>query len=154
MIFGIPCWWHRLARSWRSRLPHMALSIVLTLLHWVAFGYEMYIADTYWRPRKAIQHRPRETTDTLVLMVLLFLSGATTYSLAVVYFYNLKNRFLGLSTRLVPQVEFQPEGEQENIGPTGIDWIYTNIFLLVGTLDVALMLSADQNYVFFDFCGI
>lgn len=130
----------------------MTLSIIAALLHWGAFGYEMYIAHTYWRKNKS--KLPYEPTDTLMLMILLFLSGSVTYSLAVAYFYNPKNKFYKTSTRLVPRVEFKPDGEQEERAPNETDWIYTNIFLLIGTVDVAVMYAADQENVFFDFCGI
>ena len=98
---------------------------------------------------------PREPFGTLVLMVLLFFSGSITYTLAVAYFYNPKNKFLASTTRLLPRIEFRPDGEQEEIGPNKTDWFYTSIFLLVGTLDVVIMVVADYHgNVFFNFCGI
>ena len=111
----------------------------------------MYTAKVHWRSKE----KPREPTDALVLMILLFFSGSCTFTLAVVYFYNPRNKFLGPSTKLIPKIEFKPEGYHEDVGPSGKDWLYMAGFLLLGTLDVVMMcFGAFYFDAFFNFYGI
>ena len=113
--------------------------------------YEMYIAKVHW----SSDEKPQAPTDVLFLLVLLFLSGACSYTLAVGYFYNPKNKFVGHSTRLLPKIDFKPEDHQQDIGPAGKDWLYMYGFMLLGTIDVAMMSTGDfYSNAFFSFYGI
>lgn len=151
MIFGIPCKWYNMENTWASRLPYMIASIALVLSYWCCFGYEMYIVKVYWRG----EQKPREPTDALVVMVLLFLSGTITFTLAIYYFYNPKSKFVGHFTKLVPKVKFQPDGIQQDIGPSEKDWVYTYRFFLLGTTTVAMTALGDFYFnAFFNFYGI
>ena len=101
----------------------------------------MYIVKTYLRAENA---DPREPTDTLIIMILINMSEACTFTLAVAFFFNPKNRFQGPLTSLIPKVEFK----------SGKDWIFTNIFLCFGTITVVMMYYADLNNAFFNYYGI
>ena len=130
----------------------MTLSIIMVILHWSCFGYEMYTAKVHWRS----DEKPREPTDALVLMILVFFSGSCTYTLAVVYFYNPKNKFTGLSTKLIPKIAFKPDGHQDiAIGPSEKDWLKMTGFLFLGTVTVVMMcFGAFYFDAFFNFYGI
>ena len=152
VMFGMPCNWHNAERSWFGRLPYMTLSIMFALLNWFCFGYIMYTAKVHWRGSE----KPREPTDALVLMILLFFSGSCTYTLALHYFYNPKNTFTGSSTRLIPKIEFKPDGNQNvGLGPSGKDWLYMTTFLFLGTVVVVMMcFGAFYFDAFFNFYGL
>ena len=148
IVYGIPFHW---ATS-DTGCKVMLISVSFALFHWCAFGYEMHIVKTYW---SADSSGPKEPVETLVLTISLVFSGAISYTLAVAYFYNPQNKFNGSSTVLVPKVLFTPNGQQEDIGPSEKDWLYTYTFFTAGTLSVIFVCYCAFGLdVFLNFYGL
>ena len=151
-MYGIPpCWPRTGRRSW----CFMALSVLLVILQWSAFCFDMYCVKVYWRGDR----KPNIPNETLLLLISLNLSGACSFTLALSYFYNTKNRFHLSSSKLIPKFDFQPrehvQQDDVSITLTTKDWLYTHLFMFVGLSIVALvMFCAFALNVFFDFYGL
>lgn len=150
IMYGIPpCWPQARGRYF------VFFSLLLVILQWCAFGFDMYCVKVYWRGNL----KPNIPNETLLLLISLNLSGACSFTLAISYFYNKGNRFHLSSCKLIPKFDFHvnEHGQEDaaSITLTNKDWLYTLLFLFVGLFIVALVLfCAFALNVFFDFYGL
>lgn len=133
----------------------MLFSVLLVILQWCAFGFDMYCVKVYWRGNM----KPNIPNETLLLLISMNLSGACSFTLALSYFYNTRNRFHLSVCKLIPRFDFHvcehAQEEEATITLTTKDWLYTYLFLFVGLIIVALVLfCAFGLNVFFDFYGL
>jgi len=112
----------------------------------------MHCVKTYWMGKN---YSPTIPTETLILVIPLNISGAISFTLIMWYFYNPKNEFTHSKTRLVPYIEYMPEGFQRDVGPSKNDWKYVNIALLLGIVGVLLFIFVDFKFnIVFDYPGL
>ncbi|XP_032222653.2 uncharacterized protein LOC116604430 isoform X1 [Nematostella vectensis] len=146
IVYGVPlqC---ILDRTTRPRWHFSAVSTLMLFIQWGSFGTEMSMVLCVWK--KTIPF------ETLTLMVLLVLSGASTFTLFLLYFYNPTYIFgkRGEST-ISPEFSFEPEGRHVTLAMTRKKWARVSGFLVLGAVGVAFMVFCDAENTFFDFYGI
>lgn len=153
IFYAIPPNWPR-GSSWQ-RIPNFSMvpSIIVAVFIWMAFGMEMRITKVLWTQSHA-DHR-QLPFGSVLLVVLLVLSSTVSFTVMIMYFFNPRNRFHHSSSKLIPGFEFSPLGEQQDVQPNKMDWLFVNLFLVfaITGLGVALY-NALQVNIFFSFTDL
>eukprot|EP00112_Aurelia_sp_Birch-Aquarium-sp1_P002596 Seg1289.5 transcript_id=Seg1289.5/GoldUCD/mRNA.D3Y31 product="hypothetical protein" protein_id=Seg1289.5/GoldUCD/D3Y31 len=135
---------------------YSTITIILMLLQWSSFMSYIYFVNTYWNDEK---YGPTMPTVVKFIQMGLIASCAFNLTLGAWFLYSKSANFTrhdGGGISIIPQVRFSLPGNPNlDLPLKPKDWLFTNIFLLVGFMFSSVVIFIDFEYnTFYDFPGM
>ena len=153
ICYGIiaPCF-----KNHAKKKRYSTITISIMILQWSSFISYIYFVNTYWNNEK---YGPTMPTVVKFIQMGLIASCAFNLTLGAWFLYSKSANFTrcdGGGISVIPQVNFSLPGNTNlDVPLKPKDWLFTNIFLVVGFILSSVVIFIDFEYnTFYDFPGM